>query len=97
AEFRQQRLHLAADCTLEELPVGGEVLLAVVGLQAPEPVVHLGAEAFEPGHDDAVGTSGSTAPGPGTARTSLAPIGSPHSEHTTAASDTCAQLLWMSS
>jgi len=50
AELGQQRLHLVPDGLLEEVPVGGEVLLAVVCLETLEPLVHLGAEAFELGH-----------------------------------------------
>ena len=38
---------------------------------------------------------GSTAPGPGAARTSLAPRGSPHAEQTMTASVTWPQCLWV--
>jgi hypothetical protein len=44
-------------------------------------------------HRLAVPTRGSTAPGPGAARTSLAPIGSPHAEQTMTASATSPQPL----
>jgi hypothetical protein len=50
AELGEERLHLVADGRLEDVAVGGEVLPAVVGLQALEPPLHLGPEAIEGGH-----------------------------------------------
>jgi hypothetical protein len=46
-------------------------------------------------HGFLVPTMGSTAPGPGAARTSLASRRSPHSEHTKTASEMWPQALWV--
>src|SRR4249919_850959 len=50
AELGEQRLHLASDRLLEEVPGRDEVVPAVVRLETLEPLAYLRPEALELGH-----------------------------------------------